>query len=643
MIHGMAAERPALLPAPKRLRWLGGTVRLPRPLAIRVRRDDDGARAAAGLLLAEVDRRHGGRPAVAIDRAARDGGPGIALFSERSPRAGRPLPPEGYALVGGREGLVLSAPDPAGLKLGVWTLLQLLRPSGRGFVVPRVAIEDWPALKVRGVLEDLSRWKVPTLAALKAFATELASWKVNHLQLYSENVFRFQRYPTIGRGYGRLTGPEIRELDAHCRQLGIELVPNWASFGHMEKLLERPEFRKLSVGRPYRLIQPLAPATYRFLDRLYAEYLPNFSSRWFNINCDETWDLGKGRSAPLVKRLGAAEVYVRHVLRVHRLATRRHGRRVLMWGDILSHHPEKVRRLPRDLIVLPWGYFNTWTPKQVRAFTRAKLDFIICGGTSAWHSLSPWTHVANRNMKSAAATAARSGGLGVITTDWGDGGHQQPLGLSTWGLAWGAEQAWAGGRTAEPDFGRRFSAAVFGDSKGHATRLWRALGEANDALGLKPVYVMWWYTVNFGLLFYDHLENEFPGARTRQGEGPLFKRVTRRGVDRLDDCVERSRAEWRALDRIGAGDPLVMRELNYSIRELRHLVLVLRWRLDLKARRRGSSMIRRGRALRTDLAWLRREFLVLWAARNRPPGKRIHLALLRKTDAFYRELLTTAH
>ncbi len=636
------SAHPALLPAPKRVRWGAGLLRLPRPLVIHVHRGDDGARAAAGLLVDEVARRHGGRLGVAIGHVIADGTPAVTLFTGRGPHAGKERAAEGYALAAGRGGVFITGADAAGLKNGVWTLLQLLHRSGAGFTVPHVEIEDWPSLKVRGVLLDVSRWKVPTLSALKDLANRLAAWKVNHLQLYVENVFRFRRYPGIGRGYGRLTGTEIAALDAHCRKLGIELVPNLASFGHLEKMLERPELRKHSVGPNWSLLNPLVPSTYRFLGRLYDEYLPNFSSRWFNINCDETWGLGKGRSARLVKRLGAGEVYVRHVLRVIDMIRRRHGRRVLMWGDILSHHPETIRRLPRDLIVLPWGYFNRWTPRQVRPFTRAKLDFIICGGTSAWHSPSPWTHVANRNMKSAAATARRCGGLGVITTDWGDGGHQQPAGLSRYGLAFGGEQAWTGGATPEPDFDRRFSALEFTDSRGDAARLWRAFGAANDALGLKPVYVMWWFTVNFGLLFYDHLEREAPTAPLRQGEGPLFKRVTLAGVRRLAAVTQRARRALQALDRRQGGDPLIRRELNYAVRELEHLVAQLRWRLDLKHRRRGAAMARRGRALRQDLAWIHREFLVLWRARNRPQGKRIHLALLRKTDAFYRRLIVSA-
>jgi hypothetical protein len=151
------------------------------------------------------------------------------------------------------------------------------------------------------------------------------------------------------------------------------------------------------------------------------------------------------------------------------------------------------------------------------------------------------------------------------------------------------------------------------------------------------VYVWWWYTVNFGLLYYDHLTEASPAAPLRRGDGPLFKRVTRAGVRRLAAVTRRARRLLSRLERGGHGDPLVRRELTYAVRSLEHLVLTLGWRLEL--RRDGAAARRRGRAVLADLAWLRREFLFLWRARNRPPGRRIHLALLRKTGAFYRRLM----
>jgi hexosaminidase len=43
---------------------------------------------------------------------------------------------------------------------------------------------------------------------------------------------------------------------------------------------------------------------------LYDELLPNFTSGFFNIGGDETWDLGKGQSKKLCGARGKSRVYV---------------------------------------------------------------------------------------------------------------------------------------------------------------------------------------------------------------------------------------------------------------------------------------------------------------------------------------------
>jgi len=396
----------------------------------------------------------------------------------------------------------------------------------------------------------------------------------------------------------------------------------------MERIFEVRKYRRLSVGEPWRLLMPGLEASYRFLDELYSEYLPCFSSNYFNVNCDETFDLGRGKSAPLVKKFGLGGVYIRHILRLYGLATGKYHRHMMMWGDIIGHHPELIPRLPRDVIVQPWGYFNTWRSRDMKRFVRSGLDFLVCPGSCAWHSPSPWTHVSFRNIKSAARASGQAGGLGIMTTDWGDGGHQQPLGLSWHAIANAAEQGWSAGVTPRSGVDRRFSASVFGDDRGKAPELWRLLGEANNALKINPVYVMWWYTVNFGLLFY---ENDL--------KGKLFNRVKPAGVARLRRTAARASAILGTLARNKSGPDLIRRELKYSVGLLTHLAERLDWMLAVKRGSRGPGMRRRGKILLRDLGLLRAEFLLLWNERNRPHRREITLKYYGAAAAFYRSLL----
>src|SRR6185369_9932303 len=78
--------------------------------------------------------------------------------------AGR-TPAQGYRLEIGPLGVSVMAGDPAGHLYGIATLCQLLATLGPN--LPNLVIEDSPGLGVRGVMLDISRDKVPTLATLK--------------------------------------------------------------------------------------------------------------------------------------------------------------------------------------------------------------------------------------------------------------------------------------------------------------------------------------------------------------------------------------------------------------------------------------------------------------------------------------------
>ena len=70
----------------------------------------------------------------------------------------------------------------------------------------------------------------------------LADFKVNQFQLYTEHTVTYRHYEPVWRTGGALTGEDILRFDAHCRRLGIDLVPNPDSFGHVKLGYVEPMF-----------------------------------------------------------------------------------------------------------------------------------------------------------------------------------------------------------------------------------------------------------------------------------------------------------------------------------------------------------------------------------------------------------------
>ena len=318
---------------------------------------------------------------------------------------------------------------------------------------------------VRSYMLDISRDKVPSMGTLKQLVEILEKFNYNQLQLYTEHTFAYSKHEAVWKDASPMTAQEVRELDLFCAMHGIDLVPNQNSFGHLERWLVKPEYNHLAElphgGAPLpwggfkkdpTTLCPTDPASLEFLAGLYDELLPNFESRLFNIGCDETFDLlGEGRSAAAVKEKGEGRVYLEFLLKVAELVRKR-GKRPMFWGDVILRHPELVPELPKDLIALDWGYEgNHPFMDEAAKFAAAGLDFYVCPGTSSWNSLAGRVENMRENMIAAERAGHLHGAKGFMVTDWGDGGHWQPLAASLPGLILGGNLAYSGASAAKMD------------------------------------------------------------------------------------------------------------------------------------------------------------------------------------------------
>lgn len=409
---------------------------------------------------------------------------------------------QSYCLMIDAGGITVAGTDAPGLFYGVCTLVQLIRlhtsPNpGDQLCLPGLRITDWPDFPHRGVLLDVSRDKVPTMQTLYDLIDLLASWKTNQVQLYMEHTFAYKGHETVWQHASPFTGDEIEALDAFCQMRHVELVPNQNSFGHMHRWLIHEPYRRLAEcpdgvahpfspsREPYGLC-PVDPGSLTLLADLYDQLLPHFSSRQFNVGLDETFDLGQGRSAARCKVKGLERVYLDFLKDIHRLVTER-GRTMQCWSDMLRQRPELLDELPKDIIMLEWGYEadHPFTEHN-RLFRSAGLQIYVCPGTSSWNSLAGRTENALANVRNAAEAGRATGAIGYLTTDWGDHGHLQPLPVSYLGLAVGAGLSWC---TDDADLNRLdvpalLDAHAFQDQAGVMGRLAYDLGNAYVQTGV---------------------------------------------------------------------------------------------------------------------------------------------------------------
>ncbi len=405
----------------------------------------------------------------------------IALTNDKS------IPAQGYRLSVRKDRISIQAHDAAGAFYGVMTLRQILRQSSGS--IPCLDIEDYPDFPSRGIMLDVSRDKVPTLDTLFKLIDEMAEWKLNHLELYIEHTFAYRNHMNVWIQASPFTGEDILKIDAYCRERFIELAPNQNSFGHFHRWLELPEYRDLSecpngfehawgkFNHPFSL-NPTDPRSLKLLEELYAEYLPYFTSRKFNIGCDETIDLGLGKSKELCEKKGKGRVYLEFLLKLYKLI-KRHKSTMHFWGDIIIQHPELVAELPRDVVVLEWGYeANHPFDEHGAKFAGTGLPFYVCPGTSAWNSFAGRTKNCLGNLRNAAKNGIKHGAKGFLITDWGDFGHLQYQPVSYLGFSAGAALSWCYKANKDEDFIDALNVHVFKDSAKIMGKLVHDLGNA---------------------------------------------------------------------------------------------------------------------------------------------------------------------
>ncbi len=577
------------------------------------------------------------------------GGEGAAADASVEVRRDTSLPAQGYSLSASRDGFRIEHADAPGLRYAHEALAQIR--SQAGAALPGFRIRDWPDFSVRGYMLDVSRDRVPTRATLEGLVGLLAMLRINQLQLYTEHSFAYRDHETVWRDASPMTPEDVRWLDALCGDRGIELVANQNCFGHMGRWLRHPDYRHRAEapdgwespwsGRGRRQsASVLAPTVDNadFALGLVRELMSHFRSRSVNIGCDETFELGLGRSREAVAARGRGRVYLEHLQRLL-AGLHAEGCDVQFWGDIVRQHPELVSELPMDrTVALVWHYEAPMNaaaiagiPSRVRAslaefgineeslrgfagqvpvFAEAKHPFWVCPGTSTWNALIGRLDNARANLRDAARVGRENGASGFLITDWGDNGHLQPPAVSVPPLVYGAAVSWCEESNRDLDLGAVLDRFVFEDRAEALGGVLEDLGSLYAGTGLTGINASPLHSALVG-------GGVLPSLGQAEASGV---RATLEGLDRASADIARARPGCR-------DGELVRRELLQAIRLARHGA----WRI---ARSAGFDCPS-DRDLRQDLAEAIEEQRGCWLERSRPGGLSDSLARLEATLARY--------
>ena len=370
------------------------------------------------------------------------------------------MTPEGYLLqIDPKQIVILGKTDP-GLFYGAATLIQLIRESNNG-ILQAIQILDWPTLKFRGISDDMARGQVPTINEMKKIIRFCASYKMNTYMPYMEDLFTSKKYPSIGKNRGRLTPKEVRELQDYAQRYFVQVIPIFELLGHCENILIQPKFEHLAEFPGAASLSTTNPETYTFLRNIISEQTSLWKSPYFHAGLDESWDVGKGESKPLVERYNTAVVHADHYKKLYQML-KKQGKTMIMYGDIILKNPEILTQLPKDIIIMDWHYHASDDFPSVELFKRTGRKFLVSPGVSDWSRIFPNFTKALVNIKYYTQKGVLYGALGSIVSTWGDYGGANFKELDWLGFGYAAACAWNPKGSDPEDFRGAFTNQFYG-------------------------------------------------------------------------------------------------------------------------------------------------------------------------------------
>ncbi|MDQ2832484.1 MAG: beta-N-acetylhexosaminidase, partial [Acidobacteriota bacterium] len=460
----MAQHPPALIPLPREIQPGQDT---PLPHGIRVLCASPCAaedRFAADDLIASLQARH-------VATGSPDGFPIELerLASHSDPSFTDEMKPEGYIVSSTTTGMRITGATAEGVFYGAQTVKQLIDGDGAQAILHGANIHDWPAMKYRGLDDDLSRGPITTLVFQKKLIQTLAAYKVNLYSPYFENTQKYAGHPLMGPP-GSLTAQEARELVAYARQYHITIIPEQEAFGHLHHNLLWEQYAQLAETPHGDVLAPAQPGSLQLIQQMFTELAALYPGPFLHIGADETVDLGRGQTKSDVQSRGLGAVYLDFLQRIV-TALQPLQRKLLFWGDIAQDVPDLLKTMPpsfkNSTVAIAWvyspqprGYDRFLTP-----FTRAGFETWVSPSVNNFRKVYPNNTAALANIQRFTADGQRLGSTGQLNTIWNDDG--EGLFNQDWyGILFGAAAAWQKGESSIPAFENSYAQVFHGDRTG---------------------------------------------------------------------------------------------------------------------------------------------------------------------------------
>jgi len=386
--------------------------------------------------------------------------------------------PEGYTIHFADHTLTLTGATAAGLFYAAQTTKQLIETFPTP-ILHAADIHDWPAMKYRGLHDDLSRGPVDTLEFQKHLIRTLAAYKVNLYSPYFENSQQYASNPLAAPPDGSISAADAKEIVAYAAQFHILVVPEQEAFGHLRKMLVWETYADLAETPHGAVLAPGQPGSLPLIKDMFTELANLYPSPFLHIGGDETLDLGLGRTHADVDARGLATVYLDFLQHIVTTLQPLH-RKILFWGDVAQDAPDQLKALPPTIkdqvIAVAWGY----SPKakgfaeELKPYINAHIETWVAPSINNYRQVWPNQQLALDDIQEFTRDGQHYGATGQLNTLWNDDGESL-ANMNWYGILFGAAAAWQPGESSIPAFQQSYAQVFHGDTLG-------LLNQAQDEL-----------------------------------------------------------------------------------------------------------------------------------------------------------------
>jgi len=403
------------------------------------------------------------------------------------------MKPEGYAIIPDGKGLAITADSGSGIFYALQTVKQLVTGHGANATLHTATIRDWPAMRYRGLSDDLSRGPFPTFEFQKKQIRILAAYKINIYSPYFEHTMQYSGHPLMAPPGGSLTQAQARELVAYASQFHIVIIPEQEAFGHLHYLLNWEKYSPIAETAHGQVLAPGQADAQKLTHDMFSELAQIYPGPFLHLGADETVELGKGQTKSEVDSKGLGTVYLGFLQRIV-ADLQPLNRKLLFWGDIAYKEPDLLKQLPESFkkatIAVPWEYnpHPNGFDRYIKPFTDAGFETWVAPGINNWSRVYPNWNNGLDNIQRFTLDGQKLGATGQLNTIWNDDGEAL-VNADWYGILFGAEAAWHKGVASIPAFQSSFGEIFHGDTTGKIDEAQRELMAAHKLLKDSPYKV----------------------------------------------------------------------------------------------------------------------------------------------------------